>query len=126
MFGMRFARIAAMLLLLAGAAVLFLALRPGGGDDADAPAEPARFAVEIGPDGPGSPEQLRVRQGQSVELTVTMPYDGDVHLHGYDIMGSTGPGQPPAELSFVADTPGRFDLEAHGRWETIAQLVVEP
>lgn len=124
--GMRFIRIAAVLGVLAAAALLFLALRPGGDDGADEPAEPARFAVEIGEEGPGTIEQLRVRQGQQVELTVTMPYEGDVHLHGYDIMDSTGPDEPPAELSFVAETPGRFDLEAHGRWETIAQLVVEP
>ncbi len=123
---MRFARIAVLLALLAGAALLFLALRPDGDEAADVPAEPARFTVEVGPEGPGELEQLRVRRGQQVELTVTMPYEGPVHLHGYDLMASTGPGEPPAELSFVADTPGRFDLEAHGRWETIAQLVVEP
>ena len=70
---MRIARIAAALVLLAGAALLFLALRPDG-DGYDASAEPARLEVAVGP----------------------------------------------------ADTPGRFDLEAHGRWETIAQLVVEP
>jgi len=120
----RLARVAAALVLLAGAALLFLALRPGGGDDA--PAEPARFEVAVGAEGPGELEQLRVRRGQEVELEVTMPYESDVHLHGYDIMASTGPGDPPARFEFVADTPGRFDLEAHGRWETIAQLVVEP
>lgn len=124
---MRVARIALVLVLLAGAALLFLALRPdGGGDGGDESAEPARFEVAVGPEGPGELEQLRVRQGQPVELEVTMPYESDVHLHGYDIMSSTGPGEPPARLEFVADTPGRFDLEAHGRWETIAQLVVEP
>ena len=123
---MRLVRIAAVLGVLAGAALLFLALRPGDEDGADEPAEPARFAVEVGEKGPGAIDQLRVRQGQEVELTVTMPYESDVHLHGYDIMKSTGPDEPPAEFSFVADTPGRFDLEAHGRWETIAQLVVEP
>jgi len=119
-------RIAVALALLAGAALLFVALRPGADDAADVPAEPARFEVAVGPEGPGELEQLRVRQGQRVELTVTMPYEGDVHLHGYDLMASTGPEEPPAELEFVADTPGRFDLEAHGRWETIAQLVIEP
>ena len=123
---MRCARIAVVIALLAGASLLFLALWPDSDDEADSPPEPARFAVEVGEEGPGAVEQLRVRRGQRVELTVAMPYEGPVHLHGYDIMETTGPGQPPAELSFVADTPGRFDLEAHGRWETIAQLVVEP
>ena len=124
---MRIARIALALALLAGAALLFLALRPGGGDNADdTPAEPARFEVAVGPEGTGELAQLRVRRGQRVELEVTMPYESDVHLHGYDIMAATGPGEPPARFEFVADTPGRFDLEAHGRWETIAQLVVEP
>lgn len=115
--------------LLVAAGALFVLLRPG--DDGSGAAgsggsKPARFEVSVGEDGPDGVEQLRVRQGQRVELSVTMAYESDVHLHGYDIMRSTGPGEPPAEFDFVADTPGRFDLEAHEGWQTIAQLLVEP
>lgn len=55
----------------------------------------------------------RVRQGDSVVLRVKSDTPLEVHLHGYDIEATAGPGHD-AELRFVARAAGRFPLARHG------------
>jgi hypothetical protein len=119
-------KLALVALAVGTAALVLVLIRPGGEDAGAGEAAPAAFDLEFGAEPPETVERLEVEQGQRVTITVTLGFPSLVHLHGYDLMDETGPGQPPAELEFVADVPGRFDLEAHGEWETLAQLVVAP
>jgi FtsP/CotA-like multicopper oxidase with cupredoxin domain len=119
-------RIAIVVAVAVVAGALFLLLRPDGGDaGGDAGGGTASFEIAYSS---ADPEiaTLEAREGQRVRITVTLDFASEVHLHGYDLADETGPGAPPAEFDFVADTPGRFSLEAHTGWRTVARLVVEP
>ena len=48
-----------------------------------------------------------------------------VHVHGYDLMRDVAPGKP-AELTFRATIPGRFEVELEERGLQIAELTVRP
>lgn len=71
----------------------------------------------------------RVRQGDSVVLRVKSDTPLEVHLHGYDVEATAGPGHD-AELRFVARATGRFPLNRHGTGDhhddTLAWIEVYP
>ncbi len=139
---MRFALfVAAAVALLAG---LWIALRPlpapapapaGVPTAAGAAADPAQAAPEAltqrfslsAPVPPGGAENrvLRVRSGDTVELTVTSASDDEMHLHGYDLALRLRAGEP-ATLRFVAEHAGRFEIELHRTHAEIGALEVLP
>jgi hypothetical protein len=61
----------------------------------------------------GSPDTLRVIQGERVELRWTSDEVATLHLHGYDIEAKVAPGSP-ATMVFDAQATGRFPVVAHG------------
>ena len=87
---------------------------------------PAQFRVDVPASGPQGVQRLNARQGDEVELVVTLGYHDDVHLHGYDLLIHTGPGLPPARFEFEATTPGRFEIETETAHQLIAELRVRP
>ena len=87
---------------------------------------PAQFRVDVPASGPQGVQRLNARQGDEVELVVTLGYHDDVHLHGYDLLIHTGPGLPPARFEFDATTPGRFEIETEAAHQLIAELRVRP
>lgn len=87
---------------------------------------PAQFRVDVPASGPQRVQRLNARQGDDVELVVTLGYHDDVHLHGYDLLIHTGPGLPPARFEFEATTPGRFEIETELAHQQIAELRVRP
>jgi hypothetical protein len=90
-------------------------------------APPVRtFRLSVPAGGPQRIERLVVKEGQLVRIVVTLAEAGEVHLHGYDIARTTGPGRPPARLEFRATTPGRFEIELEETAEQIAELRVNP
>ncbi len=58
-------------------------------------------------DGPGT---LEVDLGTAVVIVVTADVTDEVHLHGYDVFADVGPSSA-AVIEFVADVPGRFEME---------------
>ena len=79
-----------------------------------------------------SGETFRVGQGDAVRLVVSARVETELHLHGYDIVGTAGP-DGPAVLTFIAIHSGRFAIEAHGntdllgrRHKAIAYIEVRP
>jgi FtsP/CotA-like multicopper oxidase with cupredoxin domain len=88
------------------------------------PPETARIRVRGGT-AVGGVEQVRVRRGDRVRLTISADAADEVHLHGYDLERPVGPGQP-ARLRFTADAEGLFELELHGTHTQIATLEVRP
>ena len=87
---------------------------------------PAQFRVDVPASGPQGVQRLNARQGDEVELVVTLGYHDDVHLHGYDLLIHTGPGLPPARFEFEATTPGRFEIETETAHQLIAELRFRP
>ncbi len=51
-------------------------------------------------------------QGDGVTLNLSSNVPGVIHLHGYDLKETVGPGVPSV-ITFKADATGRFALEMH-------------
>jgi hypothetical protein len=62
----------------------------------------------------GTPDTIRVKQGDDVELRWSSDKPMELHLHGYDIEVRVAPAVP-AIMSFKAKIPGRFPIERHGQ-----------
>lgn len=73
----------------------------------------------------GEIARLEVPRGTRVVLNVTAETVDDVRVGGYDITAAVAPGRP-AKISFVADVPGRFEVELASRSEPVAELRVGP
>jgi hypothetical protein len=101
---------------------------PDGGTTTDAAPPPApaapevvRARITIGPDGPSGVQRIDARQGQRVVITIVSQVTDHAHLHGYDLLVDVGGGRP-ARITFVAETPGRFEMELEDRGQPIADL----
>ena len=44
-------------------------------------------------------------------------------MHGYDLLADVAPGAP-AEITFVAEIPGQFEVELEGGHTLLAELTV--
>ena len=117
-------------------AVVAFVIASSGGDDkpstkAAAPAKPQATKIQIqGKKVVGGPQEIRVKNGDTVEIVVSADASNDLHLHGYNIEKTAKPGQP-ARFKFKADAEGQFDLESHtfedaGLEAQLATLIVEP
>lgn len=71
------------------------------------------------------PEQLQLRQGDTVRIAFLADAADELHLHGYDLTLQLKPGEP-ATLEFVAHHSGRFEYELHGAHQVIGALEVLP
>lgn len=131
------------------AVVLFLVLRPGGGEPTPSVATPSetttsvvtqtetlptttaetpsavRIRIQARGDGSGSIRRIAIERGQRVTLVVSADVTDEVHVHGYDLMADVAPGSP-ARISFEASVPGRFEVELESRAIQIAELRVSP
>jgi FtsP/CotA-like multicopper oxidase with cupredoxin domain len=153
-------RISLVVGALAIAVVAFLIARPGDDDEPDrsaattpaqteteagtgeesaepqpteteAPARPKATRIQIrGGNVVGGAKTIEVSQGDTVRILVSADAPDEIHLHGYDITRSAGPGQP-ARFSFKANAEGAFEIESHtaedaGLDPLVARLVVAP
>jgi len=147
-------KVALAVAAVAVAIVLLVVLRPGDDDDEAQPTTPATILVtttvtetngettttttatttaekpvraEIVVEGGevSGPRRVRLEEGQRLVLVVRADVVDHVHVHGYDLLGDVGPGQP-ARFSFRATDPGRFDVELEDRHQLLIELVVSP
>ncbi|HWG94333.1 MAG TPA: hypothetical protein VNU66_08935 [Mycobacteriales bacterium] len=72
----------------------------------------------------GVQPRTQVPVGTRVRLTVTSDVTDEVHVHGYDEYLDLVPGQA-AQLEFVADTPGLFEVELHDSRQVLTRLQVQ-
>jgi FtsP/CotA-like multicopper oxidase with cupredoxin domain len=63
--------------------------------------------------GDGPAETIVVSQGTTVRLVLHAPAGTQLHLHGYELAG-TATDTSPVVMTFHADHPGRYPIEAHG------------
>ncbi len=54
--------------------------------------------------------RFKVPTGSTVGLLIESDEDEEVHVHGYDLLARVGPGTP-VDMSFLADSPGTFEVE---------------
>ncbi len=93
------------------------------GGEQPAEGDVAEITVLVGLDsGPDRVEQVRL--GQEVMITLQSDQDEEYHLHDYDLTQKAAAGVE-ATLSFVADKPGRFELESHVTDEVLLVLEVQ-
>jgi ABC-type glycerol-3-phosphate transport system substrate-binding protein len=143
-------------LVAAGAAVLLLAGCGGGSNDADGTTSTVATttAATTEPDattttatttttGNGSPKQQKVvisienavpvggikrvtvKKGETLTLVVGSDVADEIHLHGYNLKQDVAAGGT-AKLTFVANVPGRFEVELEEHGTQIADLTVTP
>jgi plastocyanin len=115
----RLATLALISVLVLGG--LFLILRPD--PLATTPAERS-FKVKIQDEGM-RPEEVSVREGDRVTMSITSERPVEIHVHGYDLEREVKPDET-TELSFEANLTGRFPVEDHETEEELGVLVVEP
>jgi nitrous oxide reductase len=80
--------------------------------------------VEVAAGAPlGGVQTVEVPVGDELTLRVTADVADEVHVHGYDLTADVAPGTP-AELTFVADIPGQFEVELEEAGLLIVELLV--
>jgi hypothetical protein len=84
--------------------------------------KPIRITVPIRNRSLANPVQkdIRITQGDVLELVFTTDESAELHLHGYDIYLNVEPGTP-AVLRVDAKIAGRFPLESHRFGSDVAQ-----
>ncbi|MDQ3785444.1 MAG: hypothetical protein M3360_11340 [Actinomycetota bacterium] len=67
---------------------------------------------------------VEVAVGERVALEVASDTDDEVHVHGYDVVAAVSPSQP-AQLGFVADLPGAWEVELENAGMLLFELRVQ-
>ena len=90
------------------------------------PVRPAAIRIFIEGGRPvGGIKRFTAKQGDRIALVVRSDIPETVHLHGYDIERPVAPGKP-AQLRFVAEITGRFELELEESGVEIGEISVTP
>ncbi len=77
----------------------------------------------VGGEVAGGPERIAVDLGSNVSVQVVADLDEEVHVHGYDLFAAVS-ADDDAQIDFVADVPGIFEIELEGSGTLLAQLEV--
>lgn len=95
-----------------------------GGDPVDASAADSTIEVVVtGGSAGGDTGRQEVAVGDTVLVRVTSDEADEVHVHGYDRFAAVAPGET-AEIQFVADIPGVWEIELEGSGLLLAELAV--
>ena len=71
----------------------------------------------------GDNGRQEVAVGDTVVVRVTSDQADEVHVHGYDNTVAVAPGET-AEIQFVADIPGLFEVELESAGLLLTELAV--
>jgi ABC-type glycerol-3-phosphate transport system substrate-binding protein len=88
-----------------------------------APREQIIRITVVGAKPQGGIARPSVKRGQRVVLVVRSDTADEIHLHGYDLGGDVEAGGT-VRIPFVADTPGRFEVELENLGVQIAEITV--
>ena len=108
-----------VVVFLAVGAFLVFRMQGGGGG------RPVTFDVTVTGAGSMSPGSLPAKQGDMITINVRSDRDGEVHLHGYDVVFDAKPGQVVSH-TFRADKTGDFEIEWESTSTHLGELVVRP
>ena len=117
--------------LVVVAVVLFIVL--GGGSDGSSDSSSTTDAGRVPTvvvDKEGRPvggiQELVYRKGDRIHFKVKVPFEEEVHLHGYDVMKEVPKGGGTVTYDLPAEIEGVFEAELEGHKEQIIELKVEP
>jgi hypothetical protein len=116
-------------LLIVVAVVLLIVLSSGGSDDAGSATDAGKVPTIV-VDKEGHPvggiADLTYHKGDQIHFKVEVPFEEEVHLHGYDIPKEIPEGGGTVTYDLPATIEGVFEAELEDRKEQIIELTVEP
>lgn len=74
----------------------------------------------------GGVRELAYRKGDRIHFKVKVPFEEEVHLHGYDVAKEVPKGGGTVVYDLPASIEGVFEAELEGHKEQIIELKVEP
>jgi hypothetical protein len=114
--------------LVVVAVVLLIVLSSGGSDSSkttDAGKVPTIVVDKQGRP-VGGVQELVYNKGDRIHFKVKVPFEEEVHLHGYDVAKEVPKGGGTVTYDLEADLEGEFEAELEDRAEQIVALKVEP
>lgn len=110
---------------------LFIVL--GGGSDSSSDSSSTTDAAEVPTvvvnkqgEPVGGIADLTYRKGDQIHFKVKVPFEEEIHLHGYDVMKEVPKGGGTVTYDLPAEIEGVFEAELEGRGKQIVELKVEP
>jgi hypothetical protein len=114
--------------LVVVAVVLLIVLSSGGSDESSETDAGKVPTVVVDQEGHpvGGVQELVYRKGDQIHFKVEVPFEEEVHLHGYDIAKEVPKGGGTVVYDLLASIEGVFEAELEGHKEQIVELKVEP
>jgi hypothetical protein len=110
-------------------AVVLLIVLSSGGNDSNKTTEAGKVPTVVVSQ-QGKPEggirELVYKKGDRIHFKVKVPFEEEIHLHGYDVAKEVPKGGGTVVYDLPADIEGVFEAELEGRGEQIVELKVEP
>lgn len=122
-------RTAAIGAVLVVVAVVLLIVLSGGGSDSSKTTDAGKVPTIV-VDKQGHPvggvQELVYNKGDQIHFKVQVPFEEEVHLHGYDVAKEVPKGGGTVTYNLEAELEGEFEAELEDRAEQIVALKVEP
>jgi len=114
--------------LVVVAVVLFIVLGGGSSDSSSTTDANKVPTVVVNKQGEpvGGIAELTYNKGDRIHFKVQVPFEEEIHLHGYDVMKEVPKGGGTVTYDLPAEIEGDFEAELEGRGEQIVELTVEP
>jgi hypothetical protein len=114
--------------LVVVAVVLLIVLSSGGSDESSTTDAGKVPTIVVDQEGHpvGGIQELVYRKGDQIHFKVEVPFEEEVHLHGYDVMKEVPKGGGTVVYDLPASIEGVFEAELEGHKEQIIELKVEP
>ncbi|HEY8501602.1 MAG TPA: hypothetical protein VIL21_02860 [Solirubrobacterales bacterium] len=110
-------------------AVVLLIVLSNGGDNSSSSTDAGKVPTIV-VDKEGNPvggvRELVYRKGDQIHFKVEVPFEEEIHLHGYDVAKEVPKGGGTVTYDLPAEIEGEFEAELEGRGEQIVELTVEP
>jgi hypothetical protein len=114
--------------LVVVAVALLIVLSSGGSDSSSSTDAGKVPTIVVGKQGKpvGGIADLVYHKGDQIHFKVKVPFEEEVHLHGYDVLKEVPKGGGTVTYDLPAEIEGVFEAELEGHKEQIIQLEVEP
>lgn len=114
--------------LVVVAVILLIVLSSGGSDESSTTDAGKVPTIVIDKEGHpvGGVQELVYRKGDRIHFKVEVPFEEEVHLHGYDVAKEVPKGGGTVTYDLPATIEGVFEAELEGHKEQIIELKVEP